>query len=68
MPLKSPRNRSSRVMVVSAWKVERYCSFGAGFWKRYFTGGGWNAQPNQLFSASHGWCVGLTRVKWEPYN
>ena len=37
MPLKSPRSRSSRVMVVSAWKVERYWTFGAGFWNRYFT-------------------------------
>jgi len=37
MPLKSPTRRSSRVMVVSACKVERYRTPGDGFWNLYFT-------------------------------
>jgi hypothetical protein len=50
MPLKSPRSRSSRVIVASAWNVERYWTFGAGFWNRYFTVGEARDRPLlQLF-------------------
>jgi len=31
IPLKRPRRRSSRAMDASAWKVERYWTFGDGF-------------------------------------
>ena len=37
IPLKSPWRRSSRAMVTSAWKVDRYRAFGDGFWNLYFT-------------------------------
>ena len=38
MPLKSPRKRSSRTIVASAWNVDRlYFPETDGFWKRTFT-------------------------------
>jgi hypothetical protein len=37
IPLKSPLRRSSRAMVTSACKVDRYRAFGDGFWNLYFT-------------------------------
>lgn len=72
MPLKSPRSCSSRVMVASAWNVERYWTFGAGFWKRYFTVGVAHARDHpllQLFPFSVGAVrEGLTRVEWESHD
>lgn len=73
MPLKSPRSPSSRVIVASAWKVERYWTFGAGFWKRYFT-----ARDHRLlslaisaFPVSVGAGLGerdFTSVEWESHD
>ena len=55
MPLKSPRKRSSRTIVASAWNVDRlYFPETDGFWKRTFTAdegqvghSGWNDAKNR---------------------
>lgn len=63
IPLKSPWRRSSRAMVASAWKVDRYrrAAFGDGFWNLYFTfGDSWVLYDNNTTTTAALHAVSLT--------